>query len=64
MLWDKYGLKMTLSDFKRELSSSLGSFARCVSDSGRPDIAADWPYSLGYFNNDGDVFVLQSGRCP
>jgi hypothetical protein len=63
-LWDRYGASMTLSDFKRELANSIGGFSRCSPDLGRPDVAMDWPYTVGYFNNDGDVFVLQPGRCP
>ena len=45
---------MTLSEFKRELAGSIGGFSRCLPDQGAPVYAADWPYSVGYFNHKGE----------
>jgi len=64
-LYEKYKGGMSLAQFKTELSKYVNRFSRCSPNS-RPveaDVADDWPYRLGYFNNTGQSYVLEQGRC-
>ena len=58
-LWENYGYGMTRSQFESELAGYIGRLARHASDPlpVDEDVARDWPYPVGYFNNKGDVYV-------
>jgi hypothetical protein len=70
-LWIKYKDKMTLADFQRELAGYMNRLARCKPDTDalEEDVLQVWrsngyTYPVGYFNNQGDDYVVQPGRCP
>ena len=65
-LWQKYEGRMTRSDFETELGSYIGRLARCAPDSEpvEEDVARNWPYPVGYFNNRSVPYKPPSGRCP
>jgi RHS repeat-associated protein len=65
-LWAKYEDKMALADFERELAGYISRLARCAPDPDpvREDIARNWPYPVGYFNNKGEVYIPPKDRCP
>jgi hypothetical protein len=56
---------MTRGQFENELARNIGKFARCAPNAFpvREDVAAAWPYRVGYFNNVGDSYQLKPGRC-
>lgn len=50
-LYNKYDRSLTLGQFKRELGSFMNRFDRDVPDDDpvSPDVAARWPYPVGFF---------------
>ncbi len=63
---ENYGAGMTRSQFEGELARYIGRLARCVPDTMpvREDVAIEWPYDVGYFNNRGYVYKPPPNRCP
>lgn len=57
-LWQKYQDRLTRAQFESELSGYISRLARHapLSEPVSPDIAKDWPYPTGYFNNQGHIY--------
>ena len=57
-LWSKYKDRLTRSQFETELANYIGVLDRHVplTKSVVSAVARDWPYPVGYFNNQGNVF--------
>lgn len=57
-LWEKYGAGITRTQFEAELAGYISRLARHAPRT-RPvelDVARDWPYPVGYFNNRGNPY--------
>jgi hypothetical protein len=64
-LWKKYQDNLTLAQFKSELSGAIGGFSKCkpLLEDVDGKTASKWPYSVGEFNNKGNVYKLPEGSC-
>jgi RHS repeat-associated protein len=62
-LWSKYGDRLTRSQFRDELSEYIGRLDRGAPRARpvRSEIAENWPYPVGYFDNKG---VPYTGEEP
>jgi hypothetical protein len=64
-LWNDNKSELTLPQFTTSLTAVIPQLAQCRPNpaSVDADVASQWPYSVGYFNNDGEVYVNPRG-CP
>jgi hypothetical protein len=64
-LWEKYRDSLTRAQFEGELGSYISRLTRCVPDekSVAQEVADQWPYPVGYFNNKGTPYTPPPGRC-
>jgi hypothetical protein len=56
---------ITLTQLKREIDRKSTKLSKCSNDlkDVDPKVAAKWPYPVGYFNNQGQPYILPAGRC-
>lgn len=66
LLWDRFGANITLAQFRNMLGSKISQFASCPANPWpvQVETANNWPYPIGYFNNQGDAYTVPGGRCP
>jgi hypothetical protein len=59
LLWDRYEENLSLGQFKTMLGSKMSQLAHRVpwTKPIEESVARKWPYSVGYFNNRGNVFT-------
>jgi hypothetical protein len=59
-MWSQHKDQLTLSQFKSMLGSVIAQLAHHPPRKAPvdPAIANDWPYSIGYFNNKGNVYNI------
>ena len=57
-LWEKYRASLTRAQFESELGSYISRLARHApsTKSVEKEVAEEWPYDVGYFNNIGRVY--------
>jgi|WetSurMetagenome_2_1015567.scaffolds.fasta_scaffold37711_2 hypothetical protein len=60
-MWNQYKTELTLSQFETSLTANTPKLAKCIPDEEAVDssVARDWPYSVGYFDNNGEVYRLK-----
>ena len=66
-MWKNNKGQMTFGQFKIEIGKHVGSLSRCTPNTipVQDNVAREYPYSIGYFNNSPgvDPYQLLRGRC-